>query len=292
MRAIIFGANGQDGYYLSKLLREEGIEVTGVSRSGPWMRGDVADYKFVQHLIQSMQPDYVFHLAANSTTAHQVWLENHKTICDGTLYILESVKAFCPAAKVFISGSGLQFQNEGLPIHESAPFLAGSPYAVSRIQSVYAARYYRSLGIRAYAGYFFNHDSPLRSERHMSKKIAAFAKRASESAGETLQIGAADVRKEWGFAGDTVNAVWKLVGQDSVFEAVIGTGAAYSITDWIEECFRIAGKDWRRFIMPSSDPFVPEYDCLVSDPATLASLGWEPEVSFGQLAQMMMADPA
>jgi GDPmannose 4,6-dehydratase len=289
MKAIIWGANGQDGHYLSQLLTRNNIDVTGISRSGDWLQGDVSDYAFVKQIIKNIQPDYIFHLAANSTTRHDVWLENHHTICDGTLYILESVKDFCPKAKVFISGSGLQFINSGNPIKESDPFYAGSPYAVSRIQSVYAARYYRSLGLHTYAGYFFNHDSPLRSERHMSKKIAQFAKRIAAGQLQTMEIGDIYTEKEWGFAGDTVAAIWTLVNQQQVFETVIGTGLAYSIKDWLDECFKRVGIDWTEYVIRKND-FTPEYNRLVSNPETLVGLGWEPEISFTNLAQMMMSD--
>src|SRR5687768_14508282 len=101
MKAIIFGANGQDGFYLNQLLQQQGVESIGVSRHGDWVKGDVSDQDFVTSVIKEHQPDYIFHLAANSTTAHGVWLENHRTICDGSLYILEAVRQHAPQASVF-----------------------------------------------------------------------------------------------------------------------------------------------------------------------------------------------
>ena len=177
MKAIIFGANGQDGYYLNKLLHKQGIVVIGISRKGDFLKLDISNYEEVSIFIKEEQPDYVFHLAANSTTRHDALFENHQTIVTGTLNILESVKQFSPHTKVFISGSGLQFFNDGNPIKETDPFAANDAYSVSRIQSVYAARYYKSLGIKVYVGYFFNHDSPLRSERHVTKMISETVKR-------------------------------------------------------------------------------------------------------------------
>lgn len=288
MKAIIFGANGQDGYYLSQLLREKNIEVLGVSRKGDWIRGDVTDFLFVTELIKNNRPDFIFHLAANSTTAHEVWQENHNTICNGTLYILESVYKHSPHSKVFISGSGLQFVNNNIPIKETDAFDATSPYAVSRIQSVYAARYYRSLGINAYTGYFFNHESPLRSSRHMSKKIAEFAKAVQQGKDDKLEIGDITVKKEWAFAGDIVKGIWSLVTQGNVSEAVIGSGLAYSIADWLDTCFAIIDKDWKPYVSLKQG-FTPEYNCLVSDPATMKQLGWQTETSFEQLAKIMMS---
>lgn len=287
MKAIIFGANGQDGYYLDLLLASGNITSIRVSRSGDHLRGDVADFAFVEALIKEQQPDFIFHLAANSTTAHDVWLENHKTICDGTLYILESVRMHSPHSKVFVSGSGLQFENNGLPISETAPFCATSPYAVSRIHSVYAARYYRSLGIKAYVGYLFNHESPRRSERHMSMKIAAFASRVAAGSREQLAIGDLDVEKEWAFAGDIVRGIWTLVNQEQVFECTIGSGQAYSIRHWLDACFSLTGQEWEPHVS-RREGFRAEYSRLVSDPSTIRALGWTPELDFVGLAKLMM----
>ena len=288
--ALIFGANGQDGYYLARLLEEKDVSVVGISRGGNWLHANIGDFYEVSAIIKQYKPAYIFHLAANSTTRHEAIFENHVTISSGTLNILEAVKLYSPDSKVFLSGSGLQFKNMGSPIKESDPFEATSAYAVSRIQSVYAARYYRSMGIKAYVGYFFNHESPLRPERHMSKKIACLAKRVASGSNEQIDIGDISVKKEWAFAGDIVNAVWTLMQQDSVLESTIGSGLAYSIEDWLNECFGIIGKEWRSHItQPVS--FKAEYEVLVSNPATLFSLGWKPQVSFSSLAKMMVTEP-
>ncbi|MBK9328463.1 MAG: GDP-mannose 4,6-dehydratase [Sphingobacteriales bacterium] len=289
MKAIIFGANGQDGYYLKLFLESNQVEVTGVSRTGDYLRTNIAGYQEVAELITRHKPDYIFHLAANSTTRHEALFENHETISSGTLNILEAVKNFAPATRVFISGSGLQFVNQDKPIKETDPFEARDPYSVSRIQSVYAARYYRRLGIKTYVGYFFNHDSPRRSERHMAKKIAEAAKRIAAGSKEKLEIGDSSVVKEWTFAGDVVKGIYALVSQDTVFEANIGSGAGYSIQEWLEVCFRKIGKDWKDYVILKND-FTPEYKQLVSDSSLIFSLGWKPEVTFEQLADRMLND--
>lgn len=145
--AIIFGINGQDGYYLRQLLNESNMEVTGVSRSsGDWLRGDVSNREFVTSLIREMKPGYVFHLAAHSKTLHELLFEHQATIVNGSLNILDAVYHYSPETRVFITGSGLQFKNTGSPIHESAAFEARDAYSLARIQSVYAARYYREKG--------------------------------------------------------------------------------------------------------------------------------------------------
>ncbi|MBA4167354.1 MAG: GDP-mannose 4,6-dehydratase [Chitinophagaceae bacterium] len=290
MKAIIFGANGQDGFYLSSLLRAEGVEVVSASRKGrDFVNADIADYEAVRKLIAAHLPEYIFHFAANSTTRHDVLFENHQAISTGTLNILESVKLFSPHSKVFISGSGLQFKNTGKPISEKDPFEANDAYSVSRIQSVYAARYFRTLGLRVYVGYFFNHDSPERTERHLTKKIAEAVKAISKGSMDKLEIGNPDVKKEWGFAGDIVSAVWTLVNQDAITEAVLGTGKAYSIQEFIEICFSMIGKDWKQYVAIKPG-FESPYSTLVSDPSTIFSLGWKPEKDIAQLAAMMLTD--
>lgn len=285
--AIIFGAGGQDGFYLTKLLEQSGIKVIPVSRNGTSVKGDVGDFIFVSELIKNNRPDYIFHLAADSTTAHDAWLSNHTTICNGSLYILESAKKHAPGTKIFLAGSGLQFVNRGLPIMETDEFVASSPYAVSRIQSVYAARYYRTLGLQTYVGYFFNHDSPLRSERHMTMKIVAAAKRIANGSSEKIIVGDLKAKKEWGFAGDIVKGVWTLVNQDNISESVIGTGKAYSVQDWVNICFNIINKKTENYLYPD-ESYVSPYKILVSNPETIFSLGWKPEVDISALAQLML----
>lgn len=288
MNALIFGVNGQDGYYLSELCKSNGLQVIGVCRSGgQWLKGDVADRKQTESLIKTHMPQYIFHLAANSTARHDAVFENHETISTGTLNILEAVKMHCPDTKVFITGSGLQFVNTGDPISEHDEFEASSAYSVARIQSVYAARYYRSLGIRAYVGYLFHHESPFRKANHVSKMIALAVQRIAAGSDEFIELGDISVEKEWTFAGDVAKGILALVEQDKVFEAVIGSGVTYSIQNWLEECFKVIGKDWREHTR-LREGFTPEYKRLVSNPATMQSLGWVPSVELSELAQTMV----
>jgi GDPmannose 4,6-dehydratase len=291
MKVLIFGVTGQDGQYLKPFCELRHMSVLGVSRSTAedCVVCDIADFGAVEALIREYVPDYVFHLAANSTTRHNVVLENHATISTGTLNILEAVKRHKPECRVFITGSGVQFVNTGDPISEEYPFAPSSAYAVARIQSAYAARYYRQLGIKAYVGYLFHHESPLRKPDHLCKMIAETVKRIRQGSHERIQLGDITVRKEAAFAGDIVEGIFTLVNQDDVFEATIGTGVAYSIQDWLEICFAKIGKDWRDFVDVASDGFKPEYHTLVSDPATIRSLGWTPKVGFDALAELMLS---
>jgi GDPmannose 4,6-dehydratase len=288
-KAIIFGYNGQDGQYLGKLLDKKNLPFIGISRKGEGTIGDVANYDFVESVILEYKPAYIFHLAARSSTHHSALFENHETICTGTLNILEAVKLHSPVTKVFLSGSAMQFRNNDTPINEDTPFDASSAYSVARIQSVYAGRYFRSkFELKVYVGYFFNHDSPFRTEHHVNQKIAQAVIRISKGSNEKLEIGNVNVKKEFNYAGDVVEAVWLLVNQDSVFEAVIGSGKAYSILDWVQCCFKKIGANWKDHVI-TNNSFIPEYDMLVSDPGKIKSMGWKAKTSFEELAEMMLS---
>ena len=287
MTAFIFGANGQDGYYLSRLLQSNGLNVIGISRSGDFLKSNIVNINEVCQLVSKHSPDYIFHLAANSTTRHEALFENHETISTGTFNILEAVRLHSPKTKVFISGSGLQFENNNIPIKETDPFEARDAYSVSRIQSVYAARYFRTLGLQVYVGYFFNHDSPRRSNRHMAQKIASTARSIANGSIEKLEIGDMSVIKEWTYAGDIVEGIWKLVNQDHLMEANISSGLGYSILDWVKVCFDLIGKDYQDYIV-EKNTFKAEYRQLVSDATLIKSIGFNPKVSFDELANMMI----
>ena len=200
--------------------------------------------------------------------------------------ILETCYKYSRDTKIFLSGSAVQFQNNDEPIDETTTFAPLSPYAVSRIASVYAGRYYRRLGLKVYVGYFFNHDSPLRSERHVNQKIIAALKRIVKGSKEIIELGDVTTKKELNFAGDIVEAVWQLINQDIIYETVIGSGKAYTIEDWIKICFGFADLDWEKYIIAKAG-FVTEYKTLVSNPRLIMSLGWKPKVSIEQLATMM-----
>lgn len=272
---------------MAELCKQQGVEPIGVSRSGDWVRGDVGDAALVRAIVKEHSPAYVFHLAANSTTRHAALFENQSTIVNGTLNILECVYTMKLPARVFISGSGLQFENDGKPISEQARFDASSAYALARIESVYAARYFRLLGMKTYVGYFFHHESPRRHSTHVSQQVVSAAKRIKAGSGEILEVGDLSVRKEWTFAGDVVRAVWTLVNQDSISEAVIGSGKTYSIGDWVEAVFAHLQLDWRKHVR-EREGFKPEYKLLVSNPHLMYTLGWRPTVGLNELARKMV----
>ncbi len=284
---VIFGANGQDGHYLSEHYQRLGWQVVSVSRTGQQPQGDVGSFDRVTELVREYEPEVVYHLAASSTTRHDAMFENNATIGTGALNVLEAVHRWHPGCKVFLAGSGVQFVNRGLPVHETDPFEASSSYAVERIHASYAARYFRGLGVQAYVGYLFHHESPLRKPGHVSQRIVLAAKRIAAGSDETLVMGDITVEKEWGFAGDIAEGMATLVNQDVVFEAAIGTGRAHSIEEWLSLVFSAVGKDWRAHVQLQTG-FKAEYARLVSNPSTMFSLGWEPKVELAGLAALML----
>lgn len=287
-KAIIFGANGQDGYYLSLLLNSKGLYVVKVSRSGGDVIGDVTDYTFVRNLIKNLAPDYIFNLAANSSTKHSVIFENHATISSGTLNILESVKEYSQNSKIFICGSAIQFENMGDAIDEKSPFKAISAYSASRIYSVYLARYYREhFGLQIYIGYLFNHDSPVRKASHFNQKVILGIKEILVGSENKIDLGNLTIRKEFGFAGDFVEAIWLFVNQNNLNEVVIGTGKTYSLKQWVKICFEIVGLDWEKYVKHNENQKI-EYNILWSNPKLIQSIGWIPKVEIENLAKMMI----
>lgn len=290
-KAIIFGINGQDGYYLANILKDNNVEVVGVDIRGEnVITGDISDFGFVESLVKKHSPDYIFHFAALSSTKHDALFANHKAISTGTLNILESVRLHSPNCRVFLSGTALQFKNIGQPIDENTPFDVKSAYSVSRVDSVYSARYFRdTFGVKVYVGYFFNHDSPRRPVQHVSQLIVSGIKEIAKGSMDKLEIGDINVKKEFNYAGDIMEAIWILVNQEKIFEAVIGSGEAHSLQEWIEYCFTKIGKNWKDYVV-KKEGFKSEYEILVSDPTLIKSLGWKPKVDFYKLADMMMED--
>lgn len=282
-RAIIFGAGGQDGYYLNELLEREGLQVYALRRADC----DVGIQGYVAARISAIEPDYVFHLAATSSAKHDAMLDNQKSIVNGTLHILEAVRLYAPEAKVFISGSALQFKNDGSPITETDPFNDGSIYAAQRNASVHFARYYRdNFGMNVHVGYFFHHDSPRRPASNVAQKIAQAAKRIAAGSSEKIEIENLSFNKEWTFAGDTMEAVWLLVNS-TVSEAVIGSGHAYSVETWAKLCFSALGLDFTQHVYAAGTG--ASHEMIVSYPTTIRSLGWIRRVPITELARMMVS---
>jgi len=233
----------------------------------------------------------VFQLAAESSTRHEAIFQNHAAIATGTLNVLEAVRKHAPDARVFVTGSGLQFKNSGVPIDEGNPFEARDAYSVARIHAAYCARYYRTLGVRSFVGYLFHHDSPARPSRHLARMVAECATRIARGSAERLPIGQLDTQREWGFSRDIAEGMITLISQDRVAEAVIGTGRGHSIREWISLCFAHVGLAWQEYVDPNPS-FHVAFQRLVSNPATMRALGWEASTTIEQMARLMMDSAA
>jgi GDPmannose 4,6-dehydratase len=289
MKAIIIGAFGQDGHYLTELCLRLGIEVRTIGREFTAHQGWP---QALTGIIRRELPDHIFHLAANSTVAHEATAENHEIIGSGTLNILESVRQHCPKAKVFLAGSCLQFANEGIPIREDGPLVAGSGYAAVRNYSLFLGRYYRSLGLKVYFGFLFHHESPFRKARHVSRIIAGAAWKAAAGDAVMLEMDDLDACREWTFAGDMVEAIWKLVNQERVFEACLGTGHPRTVAEFAQACFSAVGLNWTDHVTERPDMVNGRRAKQISaNPGLIGSLGWQPTIGLAELARLMVADP-
>lgn len=286
---LVFGAAGQDGHYLRELHQRRGERVLAFSiPAAPGVSAlDIGDTAAVGELIRREQPSIVYQLAAISTTRHDALWANHAAISTGTLNVLEAAWQHSRHTRVVVIGSALQFQNRGDPIHETDPFEARDAYSVSRIHTVYAARYFRSLGLRAYVAYLFHHESPLRLPPHVSARICQDVVAIEHGEKQILEIGDLSVEKEWGFAGDVAEAIAMLASQEAAFEAVIGTGRAYSIGEWARRCFSHAGLSAKDRVR-QMEGFSAEYQRVVSRPTTMQQLGWAPKVDLDTLVDQMM----
>lgn len=287
--ALIFGVTGQDGWYLSRICSREGVAVYGVSRSGGdgWVKGDVGDRRFVDDVIRELRCDYTFHLAADSTTRHEALFRNVNAIVSGSTNILEASLRHAPNSKVFLAGSALQFESGGELVSVSMPMAASSAYVIARNYASFAAKYYRTLGLRTYVGYFCHHDSPLRRERHLSAKVASTVARIRNGSKEKLEIEYPEVIREFNFAGDVMEAVWMLVNQEDITNCVIGSGHGSSVRDWIELCFRLAALDWHEHVVVTPKG-PPPFQRLVADSSMIRSIGWKPVTDIVGLAEMML----
>lgn len=279
MKAIITGSNGQDGHYLETLLRFYNVEPILIpSNSGV----DLRQRFIVQELVDSTRPDFIFHLAAKSTTSQAFAAANHEIIAQGSFNLLDAALRFAPNCRVFLAGSAYQFKNTGEPIKETDPWDTSSVYCAARGYSKLLADAYRAQGLMTYLGYFFHHESPRRTSGHMSHLIAQAAR-----IGGCLKIGDASVVREWTYAGDAMEAIWCLVQQDAIFEANIGTGIGHSLGEFAELCYKIRGMNWMDYVK-SKPEYVAPYHRLTCNPDRIFSTGWRPKYNLTELADMMV----
>lgn len=308
-RALITGITGQDGSYLSEFLLKKGYEVYGMVRRASVERfdriahiqdklnliqGDLTDQSSLDEAVKSIQPDEVYNLAAQSfvpTSWNQPTLTGEVTGM-GTTRLLEAVRKFKPDSRFYQASSSEMFGKvREVPQTEFTPFHPRSPYGVAKVYGHFITVNYReSYQLYACSGILFNHESPRRGLEFVTRKITfGVAKIKLGLAGE-IRLGNLDAKRDWGFAGDYVEAMWMMLQQDAPDDYVIATGETHSVREFVENAFGCAGLDWKKYVVIDSKFLRPaEVELLVGDPSKAKErLGWRPRVSFQGLVKMMV----
>ncbi len=313
-RALITGITGQDGLYLAELLLSKGYEVFGLIRgqNNPkfdlvrqvvpdvtLLTGDLTDLSSLVRAFDTAQPDEVYNLGAISFVAYS-W-ENASVTSDvtgkGVLNILEATRLFAGSEidKVRFyqaSSSEMYGKVQQVPQSESTLLWPRSPYGVAKVFGHYMTINYReSYGMHASSGILFNHESPRRGPEFVTRKVSQAVARIALGLQDELVLGNLDAKRDWGFAGDYVEAMWLMLQQDQADDYVVATGETHSIEELLSVAFEVAGiTDWRRFVRQDERFMRPaEVDLLIGDPSKAQSvLGWTPKVTFPELVRMMV----
>lgn len=317
--ALITGITGQDGSYLAELLLSKGYEVHGIIRRASTFNteridhiyrdphdrgtrlflhyGDLSDGTGLHRIINKTQPTEIYNLGAQSHV--KVSFEQPEFTADivatGTLRLLEVARDYQERSgkeiRFYQAGSSEMFGTAHPPQSEATPFHPRSPYAVAKVAGYwYGVNYREAYGMFVCNGILFNHESPRRGETFVTRKITRALGRIKMGLQEKLYLGNLDARRDWGFAGDYVEAMWLMLQQEKPDDYAVATGEAYSVRDFLEEAFFYAGLDWHHSVEIDPRYFRPaEVDFLQGD-ATKAreQLGWRPGVSFKRLVMMMV----
>jgi GDPmannose 4,6-dehydratase len=307
--ALITGITGQDGSYLAEYLLEKGYEVYGLVRrlSTPnetriaacvdrivLLEGDLTDQSSLNIAVQTAMPDEVYNLAAQSfvaTSWNQPVLTGDVTGL-GVVRVLEAVRHFCPTARFYQASSSEMFGTAPqLLKSEATPFHPRSPYAVAKVYGYYTTLNYReSYGLYCCNGICFNHESPRRGIEFVTKKITDGVARIYCGRAEELRLGNLEVRRDWGFAGDYIEAMWLMLQQDKPDDYVIATGVSYSVKEFAKLAFGVVGLNWEDYVTVDERYLRPaEIPDLRGDASKARSkLGWTPHTSFDELVRMMV----
>ena len=307
--ALITGVTGQDGSYLAELLLEKGYKVYGVvqrSATDPYenirhlldqvelMPADLGDSSSLVRAMQKAQPDEVYNLAAQSfvKSSWDVPEMTGDVTGVGVTRVLEAVRQVNPEARFYQASSSEMFGKVvETPQRETTPFHPRSPYGVAKLYGHWITVNYReSYDMYACSGILFNHESPRRGYAFVTQKIASTAAYIKEGLAKELRLGNLDAKRDWGFAGDYVEAMWLMLQQDKPDDYVIGTGETHSVQEFVEAAFGHVGLKWEDYVVQDERFMRPaEVDLLLADPAKACEkLGWEPKVKFDQLAVMMV----
>jgi GDPmannose 4,6-dehydratase len=311
--ALITGITGQDGSYLAEFLLDKGYQVHGIVRrvalEDPEYRlwrirhlldritlhsGSLESYASIFKVVQAVQPDECYHLSAQSFVSYSFEDEfsTINTNINGTHYVLAAIKDAAPHCRFYFAGSSEMFGNaEESPQNEQTPFKPRSPYGISKVAGYHLTRNYReAYGLFALSGILFNHESPRRGREFVTRKVTRTAARIKLGLDRELRLGNLDARRDWGYAGDYVRAMWMMLQQEEPQDFVIATGETHSVRELVEVAFGYLDLDWRDHVVVDERLFRPaEIHELRGDAAKARRvLGWEPRVSFRDLVRMMV----
>jgi len=307
--ALITGITGQDGSYLAELLLSKGYRVVGMARRASTVtyeriqhildditviQGDLTDQGSLLAMFEEYQPTEVYNLAAQSfvpTSWSQPALTGDVTAL-GVTRMLEAIRFVNPKIKFYQASSSEMFGKVlEVPQKESTPFYPRSPYGVAKVYGHWITINYReSFGLYSVSGILFNHESPRRGLEFVTRKISNAVARIKLGLAKELRLGNLESRRDWGFAGDYVKAMWSMLQQEEADNFVIGTGETHSVQEFCDIAFSHVGLDFKDFVVQDKRYYRPaEVDLLVADPSKAGRvLGWEPTVGFKQLVTMMV----
>lgn len=308
-KALVTGITGQDGSYLAEFLLQKGYAVIGMLRRSSTVnfdrihhiqdrltlvQGDLLDQVSLIDILQKYQPEEVYNLAAQSfvPTSWKQPVFTGEVTGLGVTRMLDAIRLVNPQIRFYQASSSEMFGKvRQVPQKETTPFYPRSPYGVAKVYGHWITVNYReSYDLFACSGILFNHESPRRGLEFVTRKITYGASKIKLGLAEELRLGNLDARRDWGFAGDYVKAMWLMLQQDHPDDYVVGSGTTHSVRELCEIAFRQLGLDWEDHVVVDPQYYRPaEVDLLVSDPSKARQqLGWEPTVSFEDLIQMMV----
>ena len=307
--ALITGITGQDGSHLAELLLDKGYKVCGMVRRSSTenfqriehlrdrialYQGDLLDQTSIARVVDQVQPDEVYNLAAMSfvpTSWEQPVLTAEFTAV-GVTRLLDALRQTCPRARLYQASSSEMFGKvRETPQRETTPFHPRSPYGVAKAYGHFITVNYReSYGMFACSGILFNHEGPRRGLEFVTRKVTHGVARIKLGLAHELRLGNLQAKRDWGYAGDYVRAMWLMLQQAEPEDYVVGTGQTHSVEEFVQIAFDHVGLDWHDYVVVDPQFYRPaEVDLLLADPSKARrQLGWQPEVSFEQLVQMMV----
>lgn len=308
-KALITGITGQDGSYLAELLLGQGYDVIGMVRRTSTINfhriahlqdritlvpGDLGDQISLIHILEEHRPDEVYNLAAQSfvqTSWNQPVFTGDVTAL-GVTRILDAIRIVDPRIRMYQASSSEMFGKVvEVPQRETTPFYPRSPYGVAKVYGHWITVNYReSYDLHATSGILFNHESPRRGLEFVTRKITFNVARIKLGMADELRLGNLDARRDWGFAGDYVRAMWLMLQRDQPGDLVIATGETHSVEEFLEIAFGHLDMDWREYVIQDPQFMRPaEVDLLVGDASKAGKeIGWEPSVTFAELVRMMV----